>query len=65
MQTYSEIEKKILRCNMSNIARTVGCSLYYTSSVLKGRVLRDTKTTRAIHAKASEILNVLSVSEMT
>lgn len=65
MQTYSEIEKKILRRSMSNIALAVGCSQRYVTDVLKGRVLRDTKTTRAIRIKAAEVLFVFSVSDMT
>lgn len=65
MLKYSDTEKKILRSNMGNIARSVGCSLQYVSSVLKGRVVRDSKTTRAIHLKATEILKVLHVSDLT
>jgi len=65
MLKYSDTEKKILRRNSSNIAGAVGCSQRYVSDVLRDKVLRDTKTTRAIRIKASQVLAVLSVSDMT
>lgn len=65
MAKYSELDKKKLRGNLTNISKLVGCSSKYVYLVVYGKVTRDTKTTRAIIQKADQFIQVLSLESVS
>lgn len=60
---FNEKQIKRLRGSLSEIARTHGCSRFYVSSVLNGKVESDTELTRKIKGTASQLLEAFQPSE--
>jgi len=65
MAKYSELDKKKLRGNLTNISKLVGCSSKYVYLVVYGKVTRDTKTTKYTYLLEHQFIQVLSLESVS